>query len=75
MGKMSIFQSIRFWLSGVAFRIFLWLIQMTQDEYIDSVIVSESGYLSHITSWDAEDMCTCRPTKESYKSCRLHGDF
>ena len=37
MGKQSLGSKIREWLSGVAFRIFLYLIQMTEDEYFDEI--------------------------------------
>ena len=38
MGKKSLLDSVREWIGGVAFRVFLWSIRMTQDEYIDTII-------------------------------------
>jgi len=38
MGKQSLFDSIREWIGGVAFRVFLWSNRMTQDQYIDAIV-------------------------------------
>ena len=37
MSKQSIFDIIREWIGGGAFKVFLWSIRMTQDEYLDAV--------------------------------------
>lgn len=38
MGKISLADRLREWIGGIGFRIFLWSIRMTQDEYIDEII-------------------------------------
>ena len=38
MGKKSMLDSVREWIGGVAFRVFLWSIRMTQEKYIDAIV-------------------------------------
>ena len=38
MSEPTLLAKIREWISGVAFDVFLWSIQMTQDEYFDTII-------------------------------------
>ena len=38
MGKQSLLDRVREWIGGVAFRVFLWSIRMTQDQYIDAIV-------------------------------------
>jgi hypothetical protein len=38
MAQPNALERIKEWIGGVAFRVFLWSISMTQDEYLDSVI-------------------------------------
>jgi len=42
MGKQSLLDSVREWIGGVAFRVFLWSIRMAQDEYLDAVVAEGS---------------------------------
>ncbi len=37
MGKQSLLDSVREWIGGVAFCVFLWSIRMTQEKYLDAV--------------------------------------
>lgn len=37
MGKLSFFANIREWIAGIAFDVFLWGVQMTQEEYFDTI--------------------------------------
>lgn len=37
MGDFTFFQSIKLWIGDLGFRIFLWSISMTQNEYLNAV--------------------------------------
>ena len=38
MTKPTLFDTIREWIGGIAFHVFLWSIRMTEDEYIDIIL-------------------------------------
>ena len=38
MGKQSMLDRVREWVGGVGFRVFLWSIRATQDEYIEMIL-------------------------------------
>jgi hypothetical protein len=38
MGKQSFLSRLKEWIGGIGFRVFLWSINCTQDEYLDMVI-------------------------------------
>jgi nitrogen fixation-related uncharacterized protein len=38
MGKQTLFDRLREWVGGVGFRVFLWSIRATQDEYIEMIL-------------------------------------
>jgi hypothetical protein len=38
MGKPSLANRLREWIGGIGFRIFLWSMEMTQDEYIEQIL-------------------------------------
>ena len=38
MGKQSFLDRIREWIGGIGFRVFLWSIKCTQDEYIEMLL-------------------------------------
>ena len=42
MGKLSFWESVRVWLGGVAFDVFLWSVRMSADDYFD-MIQTEGG--------------------------------
>lgn len=37
MGKLSFWESVRVWLGGVAFDVFLWSVRMSADDYFDMI--------------------------------------
>jgi hypothetical protein len=57
MGNQSFFDKVREWLGGIAFRIFLWSVRMTQDEYLDAVAFP--GHLKRCALRMGSDACTC----------------
>jgi hypothetical protein len=38
MGKQSLLEWLREWVGGFGFRVFLWSIRATQDEYIEMIL-------------------------------------
>lgn len=54
MGKLSFWESIRVWLGGVAFDVFLWSVRMTADDYFD-MIQTEGGLTKRAP--DAANVC------------------
>lgn len=38
MGKQTWLDSLREWIGGIGFRVFLWSIRATQDEYIEMIL-------------------------------------
>ena len=69
MSQPSIISKIRVWFGGRAFRIFLWSIRMTQDEYLNT-IVSESidyRYSVYMHCWECHMWGT--PIPENTDTC------
>ena len=65
MGKLSFFANIREWIAGIAFDVFLWGVQMTQEEYFDTIT---SGLTPHAP--DAAEPCQyCKRVHDSSLAC------
>lgn len=47
MGKLSFWESVRVWLGGVAFDVFLWSVRMSADDYFD-MIQTEGGLTKRV---------------------------
>ena len=54
MGKLSFWESVRVWLGGVAFDVFLWSVRMSADDYFD-MIQTEGGLTKRVP--DAANVC------------------
>ena len=43
MGKSSIRDKLREWIGSISWRVFLWSIKMTEEEYFKNVVINEIG--------------------------------
>ena len=59
MGKLSFGESVRVWLGGVAFDVFLWSVRMSADDYFD--MIQTDGGLTQRTpdAPKSAPVCTC----------------
>ena len=44
MGKLTLWEKLKEGVGGVAFKVFLWTISMTKDEYFDAIYKQEKGW-------------------------------
>lgn len=54
MGKQTFFQWVKEKIGGIGFRVFLWSIEMTQDEYISAI--AQEGIDGYLDSFIADAM-------------------
>lgn len=71
MGKLSFWESIRAWLGGVAFDVFLWSVRMSADDYFD--MIQTEGGLTPRALDVAYECPKCGATLEKNGWCDQHG--
>ena len=69
MGKQSFISKLRELFGGVAFKIFLWSIRMTQDEYLNAIAIEniDQEHSFYMRCWDCYTWGT--PVPENVDTC------